>query len=238
VGEEVGHAGSGVAALPEEVACGVDEAVAGGDGGGHRKKLLTGIVYKDLLERPTKQEEITMKAIFLAIALSSLNWTTVLAQSPDHAVKAAMADQALVIEVTVPAPLSEVWKAFTTSEGLSTWLTPGAVVDLREGGEWTAHFPGGSTGGGTILSFVPEKELVLSALAPDRFPTVRATRTKARFSFEAQGSSTVVRLTQTGWKEGEEWVKAYEYLTVGNAQLLATLHHRFVSGPIDWTKMK
>jgi uncharacterized protein YndB with AHSA1/START domain len=199
---------------------------------------LTGIVYKDLLERPTKQEEITMKAIFLAIALSSLNWTTVLAQSPDHAVKAAMADQALVIEVTVPAPLSEVWKAFTTSEGLSTWLTPGAVVDLREGGEWTAHFPGGSTGGGTILSFVPEKELVLSALAPDRFPTVRATRTKARFSFEAQGSSTVVRLTQTGWKEGEEWVKAYEYLTVGNAQLLATLHHRFVSGPIDWTKMK
>jgi len=176
-----------------------------------------------------------MKAIFLAIALSA---TTALAQNPDHAVKSAMADQALVIEVTVPAPLSEVWKAFTTSEGLSTWLTPGAVVDLREGGEWTAHFPGGSTGGGTILSFVPEKELVLSALAPDKFPTVRATRTKARFSFEAQGGSTVVRLTQTGWREGEAGVKAYEYLTVGNAQLLATLHHRFVKGPIDWTKMK
>jgi uncharacterized protein YndB with AHSA1/START domain len=199
---------------------------------------LTGIVYRDLLERPTKQEEMMMKAIFLAIALSALTATAALAQNPDHAVKPAMADQALVIEVTVPAPLPEVWKAFTTSEGLSTWLTPGAVVDLREGGEWTAHFPGGSTGGGTILSFVPEKELVLSALAPDKFPTVRATRTRARFSFEAQGSSTVVRLTQTGWREGEEWVKAYEYLTVGNAQLLATLHHRFVSGPIDWTKMK
>jgi hypothetical protein len=83
---------------------------------------------------------------------------------------------------------------------------------------------------------VPEKELVLSALAPDKFPTVRATRTKARFQLEARGGSTVVRLTQTGWKDGEEWVKAYEYLTVGNAQLLATLHHRFVSGPIDWTK--
>jgi len=25
-------------------------------------------------------------------------------------------------------------------------------------------------------------------------------------------------------------------LTVGNAQLLATLHHRFVNGPMDWTK--
>src|SRR5580704_12497255 len=154
----------------------------------------------------------------------------------DKATNGLDGEKALVIEVTVPAPIGEVWKAFTTSEGLSTWLTPNAVVDLREGGEWTARFPGGSTGGGTILSFVPQKELVISALAPDKFPTVRATRTRARFQLEAKGSSTVVRLTQTGWKEGDEWVKAYEYLTVGNAQLLATLHHRFVSGPIDWTK--
>jgi uncharacterized protein YndB with AHSA1/START domain len=174
-----------------------------------------------------------MKAIFLAVALSV---TAAVAQSSEKPGRMVAADKVLVLEVTVPAPLNAVWEAFSTSAGLSTWLTPGAVVDLKEGGEWTAHFPGGSTGGGTILSFVPEKELVLSALAPDKFPTVRATRTKARFQFEAKGDSTVVRLTQTGWKEGDEWVKAYEYLTVGNAQLLATLHHRFVNGPIDWTK--
>jgi uncharacterized protein YndB with AHSA1/START domain len=174
-----------------------------------------------------------MKAILLALALGV---TAAVAQSPEKPGKMAGAEKVLLLEVTVPARVNAVWDAFTTSAGLSTWLTPGAVVDLKEGGEWTAHFPGGSTGGGTILSFVPEKELVLSALAPDKFPTVRATRTKARFQFEAKGDSTVVRLTQTGWKEGEEWVKAYEYLTVGNAQLLATLHHRFVNGPIDWTK--
>ena len=179
------------------------------------------------------RKEFAMKTIFLALALAV---TSACAQEPAKTVKAVAADKTLVLEVTVPAPLSAVWEAFTTSAGLSTWLTPGAVVDLKEGGEWTAHFPGGSTGGGTILSFVPEKELVLSALAPDKFPTVRATRTKARFQFEAKGNSTVVRLTQTGWQEGEELVKAYEYLTVGNAQLLATLHHRFVNGPIDWTK--
>jgi uncharacterized protein YndB with AHSA1/START domain len=157
----------------------------------------------------------------------------------DKTTNGSASEKALVIEVTVPAPISEVWKAFTTSQGLSTWLTPNAVVDLREGGEWTAKFPGGSTGGGTILSFVPEKELVISALAPDKFPAVRAARTRARFSFEAKvgaNGSTVVRLTQTGWQDGDEWVRAYEYLTVGNAQLLATLHHRFVNGPIDWTK--
>jgi hypothetical protein len=45
-----------------------------------------------------------------------------------------------------------------------------------------------------------------------------------------------VWLTQTGWKDGDEWDRAYEYLTAGNAELLATLHRRFVSGPIDWSK--
>jgi len=182
-----------------------------------------------------------MKTLVLMLSLAvaatgSATGTALPAQSPAKTATTSAADKVLMLEVTVPAPIAEVWKAFTTSEGLSTWLTPNAVVDLREGGEWTAHFRGGSTGGGTILSFVPEKELVISALAPDKFPTVRASRTKARFQFEAKGGSTIVRLTQTGWKDGDEWVKAYEYLTVGNAQLRATLHRRFVSGPIDWTK--
>lgn len=149
----------------------------------------------------------------------------------------AVTGRVLVLELTIPASRAEVWKAFSTSEGLSTWLFPNATVDLKPGGDWLVHFPGGSTGGGTIVSFVPEKELVVSALAPDKFPTVRAQRTRADFQFESKGENeTVVRLTQTGWKDGEEWTKAYEYLAVGNAQLLATLHHRFVYGPIDWSK--
>jgi uncharacterized protein YndB with AHSA1/START domain len=142
----------------------------------------------------------------------------------------------LVLEVTVPAARAEVWKGFSTSEGLSSWLAPNAVVDLKPGGDWMVRFPGGSSAGGTIVSFVPQKEIVISALAPEKFPTVRAQRTTARFELEDHGTGTLVRLTQTGWKDGDEWDRAYEYLTAGNAQLLATLHRRFVSGPIDWSK--
>ena len=159
--------------------------------------------------------------------------------SPVPAAAASARDdtgRVLRIEVTVPATRAEVWKVFSTSEGLSTWLAPGAVVDLRPGGEWMVHFPGGSLAGGNIVSFVPQKEIVLKALAPDQFPTVRAQRTTAKFELEDRGSSTLVRLTQTGWKEGAEWDRAYEYLTAGNAQLLATLHKRFVSGPIAFEK--
>jgi len=158
------------------------------------------------------------------------------AQAPIKVVKQATPVKALILEVTVPASQAEVWKAFTTSAGLSTWLTPGAVVDLREGGEWTAHYPGGHTGGGTILGFVPMSEMTLSAMAPEQFPHVRAERTTVKFEFIPQGDATLVRWTQTGWKDGDEWDKAYDYLAKGNPMLLDTLRRRFVSGPIDWKK--
>jgi uncharacterized protein YndB with AHSA1/START domain len=174
-----------------------------------------------------------MKILYLLVASS-----IALAQSPVKVVKQPAPDKALIFEVTIPASRAAVWQAFATSDGLSTWLTPGAVVDLRIGGEWTAHFPGGSTGGGTILSFVPEREMTMSAMAPEQFPTVRVERTTARFEFVAKGESTVVRLVQTGWKTGAEWDRAYDYLAQGNVQLLETFLRRFVKGPIDWKDAK
>jgi uncharacterized protein YndB with AHSA1/START domain len=176
-----------------------------------------------------------MKVLICAVA-AGMAASMALAQSPVRVVKQSEPERALIFEVTIPATRAAVWRAFTTSEGLSTWLTPGAVVDLRKGGEWTAHFPGGKTGGGTILDFVTEQEITIAAMAPEQFPQVRAQRTMARFQLVAQGESTVVRLVQTGWKSGEEWDRAYDYLARGNAQLLETLRRRFVDGPIDWAK--
>ena len=173
----------------------------------------------------------------MKLALLLLTASLAYAEGPVKTTSAqASADKILLLSITIPAPRSEVWHAFATSEGLSTWLTPGAVVDLRPGGEWTAHYPGGKTGGGTILSFVPEHEIVMSAMAPEEFPNVRAARTRARFRFESRGDYTIVELEQTGWQNGAEWDRAYEHLFAGNAYLLATLHRRFVNGPIDWAK--
>jgi uncharacterized protein YndB with AHSA1/START domain len=177
--------------------------------------------------------------LLLLLAGASAAQTPDLLTSPSFVSSASPStERKLVIEIEVPAPVHELWAAFTTSEGLMTWLAPKATVDLRPGGDWIVGFPGGgSTGGGTIVSLIPEKELVLSALAPDQFPHVRAERTRAVFTFEAHGDSTVVRLTQTGWKTGKEWDRAYEYLVAGNAELLSALFHRFAEGPIDWAKM-
>jgi uncharacterized protein YndB with AHSA1/START domain len=174
-----------------------------------------------------------MKPIIGALLFTA----TLLAQGPVKVTKIATPGKALLFEVKLPASQDAVWTAFTTSEGLSTWLTPDAVVVLRNGGEWTAHFPGGGTGGGTILSFTSKHTLVMSAMAPEMFPHVRAERTIATWEFTPiDANTTQLTLKQTGWKQGEEWDKAYAYLAAGNAQLLETLLRRFEKGPIDWAK--
>ena len=147
-------------------------------------------------------------------------------------------EKALLFEVTVPAKLDDVWRAFTTKEGAQEWLWPDMTVELREGGDWIVHYPGGKTGGGTIVSFEPVQSITLRAMAPEQFPEVRRERTTAVFRFESAGAETKVTLLQTGWKTGKEWDDAYEYLAKGNAQLLGQLLYRFKNGPVDWSRLQ
>jgi len=143
-------------------------------------------------------------------------------------------EKALKFEVVVAGTPTEVWEAFTTNSGLETWLWRSCTVNLHEGGDWLVHFPGGKDGGGTIVSFRDQQQLVIHALAPEQFPEVRKTGTTATFDFIPAPGGTRVTLTQTGWKSGKEWDAAYEYLAAGNAQLMEQLHIRFVQGPLKW----
>jgi uncharacterized protein YndB with AHSA1/START domain len=143
----------------------------------------------------------------------------------------------LDFEVIVPASRQRVWEAFTTKEGMESWIAPSARVDLSIGGIWEVGYPGAQPGGGTILSYMPMEMLSLHAMAPEEFPTVRKEGTIAVFFFDrlAEGQ-TRVRLAQIGWKSGVEWDKAFDYLSQGNAILLNMLAERFTNGPTDWKK--
>jgi hypothetical protein len=59
VGEKVGHAGASEASLPEEVACGVDEAIAGGESCGHVEKVLDRISIRRIYlnDQPSELNE-------------------------------------------------------------------------------------------------------------------------------------------------------------------------------------
>jgi len=185
------------------------------------------------IQRP---RPMTAASLLSMVLLGAGSAGTVRAAGPVTVTKVAGPEKALRFEVTVPGSLDEVWAAFTTTDGLATWLWRDTRVDARPGGDWLAIFPQ-STAGGTIVSLTPKTQLVISALAPDKFPTVREARTHATFEFATvTPASTAVTLVQTGWKTGAEWDAAYEYLAGGNAALLTQLHQRFASGPIAWPR--
>jgi uncharacterized protein YndB with AHSA1/START domain len=183
-------------------------------------------------------------AVIMAAGLGAVPWVdgddsaAAPPQAPVAVQRILTPAKKLQFDVDVPAPVGDVWAAFATAEGMKTWIAPDARVDLRAGGDWLALFPGASAGGGKIVSFAAMSEIVIHALAPDRFPEVRSTGTTATFTLAVCGEKcTHVRLVQTGWLAGKQWDDAFDYLTKGNAQLLEQLRTRFVKGPIDWKGM-
>ena len=174
---------------------------------------------------------------FAGIPATSARAETLKAFDQGH-VHVMVADEPKRVEwsVVVPGSVDDVWNAFTTSAGMRTWIAPAATVELRTGGQWTVAFPNVAPGGGTIIDFEPKSFIGIGAMAPEKFPNVRKERTFALFTFTSQSpKSTLVHLTQTGWRDGAEWDDAMNYLEGGNAQLLELLYRRFALGPIDWT---
>jgi uncharacterized protein YndB with AHSA1/START domain len=158
-------------------------------------------------------------------------------ENPVKLTKTSLPHKRLDFEVNVPGSVDEVWRCFSTREGMITWITPDAQVEMHPGGVWLAKYPGLLPGGGRIVSFEPEQFLALHAMAPEEFPTVRREGTTAVFTFIAVDEHhTTVHLSQVGWKSGEEWDRAYEHLSRGNVILLTQLRDRFLHGPVNWAE--
>lgn len=151
----------------------------------------------------------------------------------------------LTWEVVVPATPEAVWNAWTDPDEIATWAAPAAAVDLRPGGTWEAHFfpdaPEGERGSDAnhIISLEPGQEIVMAAGAPAEFPTVRREKTRFSVRLDPVGSGhTLVTVRQSGFKEGDEWNRAFEQMGSMNAEWLNWLYRRFLEGPIDWRAME
>ncbi|MCI0451411.1 MAG: SRPBCC domain-containing protein [Candidatus Latescibacteria bacterium] len=157
-------------------------------------------------------------------------------------VVAAASDRVLRADVVVPAPVAEVWKAWTTTEGITSFFAPGGAVDLRVDGTYDVWFaldaPPGLRGADAmrILDVDPEKRFVFTWNAPPTMPTVRAKRTVVVVDFTPVGDDrTNLRFTHLGWGDGTEWDQAYEYFDrAWRVHVLPHLIYRFEKGPIDW----
>ncbi|MFQ5694735.1 MAG: DUF6265 family protein [Terriglobia bacterium] len=149
--------------------------------------------------------------------------------------------RALHKEATVPASLEEIWQAWTTEEGVTSFFAPQAHVEPVLGGLYELYFdpsqPYGSRGseGCRIHSFVPLKLLAFQWSAPPHLSQVRPLRTLVFVRFYELGpKETRVTVTHSGWGEGEQWDKAYAYFDSAWDAVLGNLEYRFTVGPVDW----
>jgi len=142
----------------------------------------------------------------------------------------------IVSEGVVAAPLDAAWAAWTTSDGLRSWLAPHAEIDLRIGGLMRANYSAqGALGDpqtieNAILSFEPKKMISIRvAKSPNGFPFPNAIAemwTVMYFEPVDQGH-TRIRVVGLGFGAGEESQKMRAFFERGNATTVEQLQRHF-----------
>lgn len=146
-------------------------------------------------------------------------------------------------EAVIDAPVEEVWSAFTTSEGLRSFVAPVATIDFGVGGRWEASYdPRAEIGDpenivNEVLAYLPGKMLAIRVVrTPPDFPhpdVIRRISTVMRMEPAGPGRTRVV-ISMVGWRDGPAWDQIYAGFERDNAIVLRRLQERFRTGPIDW----
>lgn len=145
--------------------------------------------------------------------------------------------------VVVAAPLSEVWRAWTTSEGAATFFAPAAHIVAEPGGPYELYFdlesPEGERGseGCTIRELAEEKFLSVTWNFPPSLPSIRGEHTTVGIGMQPVGAGqTRVVITHTGWRADPVWQEGFTYFLRAWDLVLSRLQRRFAVGPIDWAE--
>ena len=121
-------------------------------------------------------------------------------------------------DVVINAPVSEVWKMWTTEGGARAFFAPLAKIELRPGGAYEMYFnPGEQPGlrggeGNQGVAFEAERFLLVTWNAPPKFGALRDVRTFVAIRFEPMGAArTRIFFTHFGFREGAEWSAIHAY---------------------------
>ncbi|HVZ94346.1 MAG TPA: SRPBCC domain-containing protein [Phycisphaerales bacterium] len=154
------------------------------------------------------------------------------------------AERVIRAEVIVQAPVAEVWKAWTTSEGVKSFLERPCEIDCRVGGKYEIYFggdeaPAGLRGseGCTVLAYAPERMVSFTWNAPPKFASVRNGAERTMVVVEMRpitAMHTKVTLVHHGWPRKDaslanidEWNGTFEYFKNAWPSVMKALGERF-----------
>ena len=156
---------------------------------------------------------------------------------------AAAVERAIDKEVVVPATPEEVYRAWTTREGIVGFFAPDAQIDARPGGAFHVYInplaEPGMKGADDMryMALQPPSMVSFDWNAPPSIPEIRRQRTFVVVRIAPAGERTSrVTLHHTGWGTGGEWDRTYAYFDRAWGNVLANLRKRFETGPVDWTE--
>jgi uncharacterized protein YndB with AHSA1/START domain len=146
----------------------------------------------------------------------------------------------LVHTGVIEASIADVWRVWTTSDGLREWIAPHAEIDLRLGGFMRTNYnakgrlgdPG--TIENTVLAYEPMRMLAMRvAKPPAGFPFPNAVQKMWSILYlDPIGiRNTRVRAVTLGFDASEESQKMRAFFQRGNTAELAKLQKYFAEKP-------
>ncbi len=152
-------------------------------------------------------------------------------------------DRIIRKEVTVPGRREDAYKLWTTTDGLRSWFTPNASIDLRIGGLFeillSMDAPEGQRGseGCRILSYLPNEMLSFEWNAPPSLGEMRELHHYVVIQFEqVTADSVTIKFSELGFGSGEGWDSVYKYFDDAWGRVLAIFEKRMKDGSAELNK--
>ncbi len=146
-------------------------------------------------------------------------------------------------EVVVTADRETLWRLFTTEEGVKSWITPVAWIDLREGGIMETSYEAEAKRGDAN-----NIKVEFTALKPGWSYTARNIQSPANTPFgpvlkeipttlileEMSDGKVKVVIVMSGFKQSEAHQKVLGFFKQGNKWYLNRLQQRLKQGPLPF----
>ncbi|MGN6615691.1 MAG: SRPBCC domain-containing protein [Ilyomonas sp.] len=167
-----------------------------------------------------------MKIFCLLTLTVFFSITQLHAQVENTSYTTAFGEKVLQLSIIVPAEKTQVWKLFTTEEGLKKWIAPVVKLNMKTGGFIRTNYDKTKTADDSssiqlgIINYIENELMTLKVNLNDNFaPDVKADDKNLQeiLQFVEMGNGkTKIISTMVGWGNTDNWNKTYAFFEKGN----------------------
>lgn len=167
-----------------------------------------------------------MKNIFLLSITVFISIVQLHAQVENTSYTTAFGEKVLQLSIVAPMDKANVWKLFTTEEGLKKWIAPVVKLNMKTGGFIRTNYDATKSADDSssiqlgIINYIENELITLKVNLNDNFPPdVKADDKNLQeilqFVDVGNGKTKIIS-TMVGWGNSDNWNKTYAFFEKGN----------------------